>query len=160
MRIRKFQEPVGKSHYRVRARTNVQTGRKQVRVVIPASPVSSPLSPSLMQDHFHKPAHERCARPARPSASTRSDSERPTPRHQTRSHSGSKSSRSRSQGHCHKPAHDRYARPSASTRSDPQRPTPRRRTRSRSKSSRPRSGEECHKPAHDPYARPSASHPL
>jgi len=48
MRIRKFQEPVGKSHYRVRAWTNVQTGGKRVRVVIPASPVSSPLSPSLM----------------------------------------------------------------------------------------------------------------
>jgi len=43
MRIRKFREPVGESHYRVRAWTNVQTGRKRVRVVIPMSPVSSPL---------------------------------------------------------------------------------------------------------------------
>jgi len=48
MRIRKFQEPVGKSHHRVLALTNVQTGGKRVRVVIPASPVSSSSSPSLM----------------------------------------------------------------------------------------------------------------
>jgi len=48
MRIRKFQEPVGKSNYRVRAWTNVQTRGKRARVVIFASPVSSPLSPGLM----------------------------------------------------------------------------------------------------------------
>ena len=59
MRIRKFQEPVGKSHYRVRAWTNVQTGGKRVRVVIPASPVSSPLSPSVMTEgvYFLKPCY-------------------------------------------------------------------------------------------------------
>jgi len=48
MRIREFQKPVGISHYRVRAWTDVQTGGKRTRVVIFASPVLSPLSPSLM----------------------------------------------------------------------------------------------------------------
>jgi len=53
MRIRKFQEPDGKSHSRVRAWTNKQTGRKRAWVVIPASPVSSPLSPSLLRSREH-----------------------------------------------------------------------------------------------------------